>query len=150
MDPELPKKRGTQSIGKNRAGMGSKIHIIMGKENVICANITGAQVHDSKQVEEMMNYLNLQEIERYVADGAYDSNKIRDFLKNNGIHAEIPNKKNRKTKFRFDKTVYKWRYRIECFFQQLKENRRLCMRFDKLDVTFMAFVAIAIIKLQVC
>jgi len=24
------------------------------------------------------------------------------------------------------------------------------MRFDKLDVTFMAFVAIALIKLQVC
>lgn len=62
----------------------------MGKEDVICADITGAQVHDSKPVEGMMNYLNLQEIERYVADKAYDTNKIRDFLKNNGIHAEIP------------------------------------------------------------
>jgi transposase len=122
----------------------------MGKEDVICADITGAQVHDSKQVEEMIMHLNLQEIERFVADRAYDTNKIREFLKKNSIYAEIPNKRNRKITLRFDKTVYKWRYRVENLFQKLKENRRLCMRFDKLDCTFMAFVAIALIKLQVC
>ena len=146
----LPKKRGPQNIGKNVAGIGSKIHIIMGEQDVICADITGAQVHDSKPVEEMMYHLNLEEIERFVGDKAYDSNKIRDFLKDNGIYAEIPSKSNRKIAPRFDKTVYKWRYRIECLFQKLKENRRLCMRFDKLDVTFMGFVAIALIKIQVC
>ena len=150
MDPELPKKRGPQSIGKNVAGKGSKIHIIMGSKDVICADITGAQVHDSKQAEPMLNYLNLREIDRFVADKAYDSNKIRAFLKNNEIYAEIPAKRNRKTHIRFDKTVYKWRHKIENLFQKIKENRRLCMRFDKLDVTFMAFVAIALIKLQAC
>ena len=122
----------------------------MGSEDVICVDITGAQVHDSKQAEPMLNYLNLEEIERFVADKAYDTNKIREFLKNNGIHAEIPNKRNRKTPFRFDKTVYKWRYKIECLFQKIKENRRLCMRFDKLDITFLGFLALAFIKLQVC
>jgi transposase len=149
-DPELPKKRGSQNIGKNVAGKGSKIHIIMGKEDAICVDIIGAQVHDSKKVEEMMNFLNLSEIDRFVADKAYDTNKIRDFLKKNNIYAEIPNKRNRKTPFRFDKTIYKWRYRIENLFQKLKENRRLCMQFDKLDCTFMAFFAIALIKLKVC
>jgi transposase len=122
----------------------------MGKEDVICVDITGAQVHDSKVTEEMMKFLNLKEIRRFIADKAYDTNKIRDFLKENDIQAEIPNKKSRKNPFRFDKTVYKWRYRIENLFQKLKENRRLCMRFDKLDCTFMAFVAIALIKLLVC
>ncbi|MDR0364924.1 MAG: IS5 family transposase [Bacteroidales bacterium] len=149
-DPELKKKRGPQNIGKNVAGKGSKIHIIIGKNDALCVDITGAQVHDSKKVEEMINFLNLDEIKRFVADKAYDTNKIRDFLKKNDIHAEIPNKRNRKAPFRFDKTVYKWRHRIENLFQKLKENRRLCMRFDKLDCTFMAFVAIALIKLQVC
>jgi transposase len=150
MDPELQKKRGSQNIGKNVAGKGSKIHIIMGKEDAICVSITGAQTYDSEVTEEMMNFLNLDEIRRFVADKAYDTDKIRDFLKENDIQAEIPNKKNRKTPFRFDKTVYKWRYRIENLFQKLKENRRLSMRFDKLDCTFMAFVAIALIKLEVC
>jgi hypothetical protein len=41
-------------------------------------------------------------------------------LKENDIYPEIPNKKNRKTPFRFDKTVYKWRRRIENLFQKLK------------------------------
>jgi transposase len=122
----------------------------MGKEDAICVDITGAQVHDSKVVEEMMNFLNIDEIERFVADKAYDTNRIRNFLKKNDIHAEIPNKRNRKTRFRFDKTIYKWRHRIENLFQKLKENRRLCMRFDKLDCTFTAFIALALIKLEVC
>lgn len=66
------------------------------------------------------------------------------------IKAEIPNKRNRKIPFRFDKTIYKWRYRIENLFCKLKENRRLAMRFDKLDTSFMAFIVLALIKLQVC
>jgi transposase len=136
MVPELQKKRGLQSIGKNVAGKGTKIHAIMGSKDAICIDITGAQVHDSKPVEEMMHNLNLKEIERFVADKAYDSGKIRDFLKFNKIHAEIPDRKNKKIPSRFDKTVYKWRYRIENLFQKLKENRRLSMRVDKLDFTF--------------
>jgi hypothetical protein len=96
-----------QSVGKNLAGKGSKIHVIMGKEDVICADISWAQLHDSKPVVEMMSRLNLRRIERFVADKAYDTNKIRGFLKDNEICAEIPNKKNRKTQFRFDKTIYK-------------------------------------------
>jgi transposase len=122
----------------------------MGAKDVICVDLTGAQVHDSKLAEPMLNHLNLKEIDRFVADKAYDSNKIRSFLNANEIYAEIPGKRNRKTRVRFDKTVYKWRYRVENVFQKIKENRRLCMRFDKLDVTFMAFVAIALIKLEVC
>jgi hypothetical protein len=75
------------------AGKGTKIHIIMGKKDPICVDISGAQLHDYRKVEEMMNFLNLGEIDRFVADKAYDTNKIRDFLKENNIYAEIPNKK---------------------------------------------------------
>jgi hypothetical protein len=34
-------------------------------------------------------------------------------------------------------------------FQKIKENRRLALRVDKLDSTFMAFLALAFIKLEV-
>jgi hypothetical protein len=43
----------------------------MEKEEAICVDITGAQTHDSKPVEKMMNFLNLRGIERFVADKAY-------------------------------------------------------------------------------
>ena len=150
MDQELQKKRGPQSIGKNVAGNGTKIHVIVGKGGLLCAKTTGAQVHDSKPVIEMLAPINFLEIERFVADKAYDNKKIRSFLLENGVYAEIPNKKRKKNQDRFDKTVYKWRYKVENFFQKIKENRRLSMRYDKLDETFAGFFALALIKMQVC
>jgi hypothetical protein len=35
-------------------------------------------------------------------------------------------------------------------FAKIKENRRLALRVDKLDTSFMAFIALAFIKMQVC
>ena len=122
----------------------------MNKNEAIYVQITGAEIPDCKVTVEMLNVLNIKEINRFVGDKGYDTNEIRSALKDMGIIPEIPNKRNRKNFFRFDKTVYKWRYRIENLFCKIKENRRLSMRFDKLDCTFMGFVAIALIKLKVC
>lgn len=144
------KKSGDQAIGKNVAGKGTKVHVIMGKKDPIYVQITGANTHDAKPAIEMLNLLNHQAINRFVGDKAYDTNKIRQELDNMGIKAEIPNKSNRKVPLRFDKTIYRWRYRIENLFGKIKENRRLSMRFDKLDTSFMAFIALAFIKLEVC
>lgn len=122
----------------------------MGKDDAICVQVTGAETHDSRVAVEMLNLLNVKSVNRFVGDKGYDTNKIRETLKDMGIAAEIPNKRNRKVQYRFDKTVYKWRYRIENLFCKIKENRRLSMRFDKLDQTFMGFIAMALIKLEVC
>ncbi|MDR1475700.1 MAG: transposase [Holosporales bacterium] len=112
--------------------------------------LAGAGVHDSKPVSEMLYSLNLKEIKKLVADKAYDTNKIREFLKSNNIVACIPNKRNRKIKHDFDRTVYKWRRRVENFFQRIKENRRLSMRDEKLDTTFCGFLAMALLKQEGC
>jgi NADPH-dependent glutamate synthase beta subunit-like oxidoreductase len=56
-------------------------------------NLTGTvDFGRNNSVEEMMNAINLNEIKRFVADKAWDTNKIRDFLKESGLHAEIQNK----------------------------------------------------------
>lgn len=144
------KKSGDQNIGKNVAGVGTKIHVIMGRKNPVCVQITGANTNDAKPAVEMLTLLNHQAIKRFVGDKAYDTNSIRQELNHMNIKAEIPNKRNRQIPFRFDKSVYKWRYKIENLFGKLKENRRLSMRFDKLDTSFFAFVALAFIKLEVC
>jgi transposase len=112
--------------------------------------ITGAGVHDSKPVVEMLYGVNLNETEVFVADKVYDTNTIREFLKDHKIESSIPNKKNRETEHYFDKTKYKWRHRVECLFQRLKESRRLAMRYEKLDSTFLGFLATSLIKLEVC
>ncbi len=122
----------------------------MTKDSPVCVQLSGAELPDCKIVMEMMSLLNHQHIERFIADKGYDTNAIREWLKDHNIHAEIPNKRNRQKEFRFDKTLYKWRHRIENLFGRIKENRRLAMRVDKLDTSFMGFIALSLIKMEVC
>lgn len=64
---------------------------------MICVDITGAQTHDSKPAEEMMNPLNLEKIDRFIADKTYDTNKIRDFLKKRYLCGDFKQKKTKET-----------------------------------------------------
>jgi transposase len=45
-----------------------------------------------------------------------------------------------------DKEKYATRFHIEHFFGKIKENKRLTLRFDKLDTTFFSFFALACLK----
>ena len=85
-----------------------------------------------------------------VEDMGYDSDAHRDFLRSNNNVPVIPGRKNRKVKIIYDKTIYKLRRHIEILFGKLKENRRLAVRYDKLDATFLAFIAIAITNAYLC
>jgi transposase len=80
-----------------------------------------------------------------VEDRGYDSDRHRRELQANNNIPVIPGRKNRRVVL-YDKTVYKLRTRIEMFFGRLKENRRLVVRYEKLDATFLGFIAIAIVK----
>ena len=48
------------------------------------------------------------------------------------------------------KDKFKLRSRIENFLAKLKENRRLALQFEKSDLSFLAFVAIAAVKYYLC
>jgi transposase len=122
----------------------------MGAQDVLCVELSGAEKHDSQMAQPMMNLLNTQAIERFVADKGYDDDDLIAWLKTHNIHAEIPPRDHRILKRFYDKTVYAWRRRIENMFAKIKENRRLALRVDKLDTSFMAFLALAFIKMQVC
>jgi transposase len=71
-------------------------------------------------------------------------------LKTQDIEAEIPPRCNRKIKRLYDKAVYARRRGMENLFAKLKENRRLALRVDKLEATFGGFIALALIKMDVC
>jgi hypothetical protein len=68
-------------------------------------------------------------------------------LESNNNIPVIPGRKNRKQPIIYDKVMYKIRRKIEMLFGKIKENRRLAMRFDKADVAFLGFIALAIIKI---
>lgn len=80
------------------------------------------------------------------ADAGYDSDPYRETLRSNNNIPVIPGRKNRKEPVIYDKKIYALRRRIENLFGRIKENRRLAVRYEKSDIAFLAFVAIALIK----
>jgi transposase len=78
-----------------------------------------------------------------VADKGYDSQALREWLAERGTQAVIPPRRNRKTRFAYDKAIYKQRNIIERMFCRIKDWRRIATRFDRNIKTFMATIAIA-------
>ena len=79
-------------------------------------------------------------------DMGYDSDDHRRVLESNNNVPVIPGRKNRKIEIVYDKAIYKLRRNIEIFFGKINETRRLAVRYEKLDTSFLGFIAIAIIK----
>jgi transposase len=69
-----------------------------------------------------------------------DSGELRTLLSDRGTKAVIPNRSNRKKKFRFSKKRYRERHKVENAFCRLKDFRRIATRYDKLEVIFAAAV----------
>ena len=70
----------------------------------------------------------------------------RAFLKSGGNCPVIPPRKNAREPETYDKELYGKRKQIEMTFGNLKENKRIDTRFDKLDTTFLSFIALGFLK----
>ena len=78
---------------------------------------------------------------RYVlADKAYDTNAIVDYVEQAGAEVVIPSKKNRLLCRLIDRARYRQRNQVERFFNRLKDFRRLATRYEKTAVSFMGFI----------
>ncbi len=81
------------------------------------------------------------------ADTAYDSNGLRQFLKERGTLPVIPNNPTRIHFHPFDPEAYKQCNMIERTFCRLKDFRRIATRYDKLAANYLSAVALAIIAI---
>jgi transposase len=81
-----------------------------------------------------------------LADKGYDTNAIRDRLKDDGVRATIPSKSNRVKAIRWNKALYRERNRIERMIGHLKINRAVATRYDKLARSFLDALHIAAIR----
>ena len=77
------------------------------------------------------------------ADRAYDSNRIRGLIEDQGAVPNIPPKANRRWKSCFSRSLYKGRNAIERMFCRLKDCRRLATRYDKLAANFLGNIHLA-------
>jgi transposase len=77
------------------------------------------------------------------ADKAYDSQKVRQMIRDDGAVPVIPSKSNAREKAWCPKRIYRRRHKIENFFCFIKDWRRVATRYDKLACNFLAAVNIA-------
>jgi len=75
-----------------------------------------------------------------IMDKGYDSDDIREHLIAHDIAPVIPSKSNRRAPRDYDKVSYKLREKVERFFNNLKQFRRIATRYEKLSQTFLAFI----------
>jgi len=79
------------------------------------------------------------------ADMGYDSQPFVDWLESMGAIPNIPSRITNKVQRECDWYLYKERHLIECFWQKIKQFRRVATRYDKLAKTFLGFVFLAAI-----
>ena len=82
-----------------------------------------------------------------LADKAYGTKEILDYIQRQDGDYAIPPKSNTRNPWKCDWVLYKERHLIECFFLKLKQFRRVATRYDKLASSFLAFIYIASISI---
>ena len=139
---------GNQDIGVSRGGKNTKIHVLINdKMELLSFLLTGGEVFDSKVAIDLLKTVDLTD-KTVLADRAYGTSDIRDYICGNAALSCIPDKVNSKIKHSFDKEIYKQRNIVERFFNKIKNNRHIAMRFDKLSICFWNFIVLSAIKLK--
>src|ERR1039458_10015526 len=96
----------------------------------------GRTVHDSQVVEEILN--TPRSPLAVTADKAYDSEKVRQQIRDEGALPVIPNRCTATKKAYCPKRFYRRRHKIENFFCRIKDWRRIATRYDKLARNYLA------------
>jgi transposase len=132
-----------QAIGKSVAGNATKIHMAVDACGFpIAFQLTGGEVHDAKIAPEFIK--NLPVADYTIADRGYDSEEIREQIKQKLSTPVIPRKKNSKTdNGDIDWTLYKYRHLVENIFARLKQFRSIATRYDKLKRNYASMLAMA-------
>ncbi|PIL19577.1 transposase IS4 [Puniceibacterium antarcticum] len=124
------------------AGMNTKLYAICDSQGrPLDLFVTSGQVSEHIGARALLS--SLHKVDWLLGDRGYDADWFREALKDKGIKACIPGRKQRKTPVKYDKRRYKRRYRIEITFGRLKDWRRLATRYDRCPKVFLSAIALA-------
>ena len=141
------KKAKNKAVGRTKGGLNTKIHAIVdGLGNPVAFLLSPGNDNDSTHAIELMKKTDIAG-GNLLGDKAYGTKDILAYIQKHGATVVIPPKSNTKEPWPVDYFLYKERHLVECFFQKIKWFRRVATRYDKLDVSFLAFVYMAAIMI---
>jgi transposase len=124
-------------MGRSRGGNTTKIHALVDRNGLpIDLKLTAGQAHDGKSAEDMLDDVGKGTM--LLADRGYDSDALREKLKEQGAHANIRPLEHRVVKPRFSPESYRQRNLVERFFNKLKHYRAIATRFCRHDANYRA------------
>ena len=132
-----------QAIGKSRGGNTTKIHMAVDACGFpIEFDLTGGEVHDCKAAPELI--AKLPDAEYIIADKGYDSEELRELIRNKSSIPMIPRKSNSTIgNADMDWCLYKYRHLVENVFARLKHSRAIATRYDKLKRNYASMLSMA-------
>ncbi len=129
-------------MGRSRGGLTTKIHALVDANGLpIRLKLTEGQAHDGRSAADMLDGIGAGQI--LLADRAYDSDGLRQSLKERGAWANVKPMPNRKNVPAFSRVLYRLRNLVERFFNKLKHFRAVATRFEKHDANYLALVKLA-------
>jgi transposase len=105
--------------------------------------VTAGQVSDYIGAAALLG--SLPRVDWLLGDRGYDADWFRNALKDKGIRACIPGRKQRKKTVKYDRRRSKRRNRIEIMFGRLKDWRRVATRYDRCPTVFLSAIMLAAI-----
>lgn len=142
-----------QALGRSRGGFSTKLHLrAEGSGKPMAFVLSGGERHEAKYLESL---LDLGRIKRerqgrprsrptvLVGDKGYSYPSLRRLLHRRRIKAVIPRRSDQGRTRSLDREVYRERNKIERLVARLKRHRRIATRYDKLAMSFEAWITLA-------
>jgi transposase len=112
----------------------------------LAVDVVPGQAGDAPLLEPLLDATldRVPEVEEVVGDKGFDGDGQREACLDRDVIPMIPNKKNRIDPWPFDPAAYRERNRVERLFGKLKQFRRAATRYEKLRVTFLGVIHLAL------
>jgi transposase len=120
----------------------TKIHALVDANGLpVALKLTEGQAHDGRSAADMVGGLGPGNI--LLADRAYDSDALRQSLKERGAWANVKPMPHRVNVPAFSPFLYRYRNLVERFFNKLKHYRAIATRYEKHAANYLALVKLA-------